>query len=206
MQNRLDRTIADLGDSAVQTSTIDPGQTYGGKIVLAKIKTGSLPQQVTLTVNWNGESYPFSFQLARAGTPAPVFTALTPPEAARGMTTAPLAAHGLAAAVAPARFAGPAPAADLDVHVRRTAELMPRPTELDDGSAITRYSASGTELTLAVSTKASTPPAAGTAICGQRALATLLHQGATVRAVFATGKGGAKADDLVVTGQTCGFY
>lgn len=59
-------------------STIDPGQSYVGKIVVRKIKNAKLPQRVTITVNWNGEQYPFAFQLAKAGTLAPEFTELTP--------------------------------------------------------------------------------------------------------------------------------
>ena len=29
--------------------------------------------QVTMTVDWNGRQYPFSFQVAKPGTPAPAF-------------------------------------------------------------------------------------------------------------------------------------
>ncbi len=75
IQSRLDQTRAALGNDVVQLSTVDPMQSYGGKIVLHKIKDAKLPQRVDLTVTWNGETYPFAFQLAKEGTPAPVFVA-----------------------------------------------------------------------------------------------------------------------------------
>lgn len=77
IQNQLDRTREALGNDVVQMSTVNPGASYAGKIVLHKIKRAKLPQRVTITVNWNEEQYAFAFQMAKAGTPAPVFTALT---------------------------------------------------------------------------------------------------------------------------------
>jgi hypothetical protein len=77
VQNQLDRTVAMLGNSVVQLTTIDPGESYAGKIVLAKIAPKSFPSRVNLTINWNGEAYPFTFQVAKPGTSTPTFTALT---------------------------------------------------------------------------------------------------------------------------------
>lgn len=77
IQNQLDRTVALLGDDVLQITTVDPGESYGGRAVVAKISPKAFPAQVNLTVNWNGEAYPFSFQIAKPGTAAPVFTALT---------------------------------------------------------------------------------------------------------------------------------
>lgn len=73
---RLDETRAALGNNIVQLTTIDPGEGYAGQIVVAKIKDRTLPQRVTVTVRWNGEDYPFVFQVAKKGTPVPEFTAL----------------------------------------------------------------------------------------------------------------------------------
>lgn len=96
---------------------------------------------------------------------------------------------------------------NLDVLVRRTAQLMPRPTELDDGTAITQFAAAGDELTLTARPAALVERTATLeAICQQRAISALLHQGATVRAVFSSSRVRDKADDLMVTGQSCGFY
>lgn len=74
IQARLDETRQKLGNEIVQLTTVDPGDSYAGRVVLEKIKGSTLPQQITIAVNWNGELYNFAFQLAKAGTPAPVFT------------------------------------------------------------------------------------------------------------------------------------
>lgn len=76
VQARLDETRAALGNNIVQLTTVDPGEGYAGQIVVAKIKDKALPQRVTVTVRWNGEDYPFVFQVAKKGTPVPEFTAL----------------------------------------------------------------------------------------------------------------------------------
>ncbi|MDO9364221.1 MAG: hypothetical protein Q7T60_14915 [Sphingopyxis sp.] len=78
VQQRLDQTRRELADSVVQLSTIDPDRSYGGKIVLAKIKDKALPKIVTINLDWNGERYPFSFRLVKPGTPAPIYTNLAP--------------------------------------------------------------------------------------------------------------------------------
>lgn len=85
LQQQLDGALNALAENVVQTTTIEPGQTYGGKIVFTKISGQKLPQRVHLTVSWNGEQYPFAFQLAKDGTPAPVFQAITPTEDMRGL-------------------------------------------------------------------------------------------------------------------------
>jgi hypothetical protein len=87
IQNQLDRTRQALGDSTVQMTTVDPGDSYAGRIVLEKIKSKVLPQPITITVNWNGRAYPFAFRMAKKGTPSPVF-AVTPAPVAT--TPAPL--------------------------------------------------------------------------------------------------------------------
>lgn len=82
IQERLDRTREALGNDIVQMTTVNPGDSYAGRIVLQKISDKSLPQHIQLTVVWNGETYPFAFQMAKDGTPAPAFTNLTPAEPA----------------------------------------------------------------------------------------------------------------------------
>ena len=77
VQNQLDRTVETLGDEIVQLTTIDPGESYAGRIILQKFSPKSLPSQLVLTVNWNGESYSFTFQVAKPGTPPPPFLAIT---------------------------------------------------------------------------------------------------------------------------------
>lgn len=73
IQNQLDRTLNDLGDQIIQMSTVDPHESYAGKIVFNKVKLPKLPARVTMIVDWNGQKYPFTFQIAKPGTPAPPF-------------------------------------------------------------------------------------------------------------------------------------
>lgn len=73
IQNQLDKTLEELGDQIVQITTVDPGESYAGTIVFEKVKLAKLPQQVTMVVDWAGQKYPFVFQLAKPGTPAPAF-------------------------------------------------------------------------------------------------------------------------------------
>lgn len=71
IQQRLDRTVADLNEEIVQKTTVDPDSGYAGRIVVEKIKDRKLPQQVRMIVNWNGVAYPFAFQIGKIGSPPP---------------------------------------------------------------------------------------------------------------------------------------
>jgi hypothetical protein len=73
IQTQLDKTLDELGSQIVQITTVDPGESYAGTIVFEKVKITKLPQQVTMIVDWAGQKYPFTFQLAKPGTPAPAF-------------------------------------------------------------------------------------------------------------------------------------
>jgi len=79
VQDQLDRTTDALGDNVMQLTTIDPGSSYAGKVVLAKLRDTQLPKRVRLAVSLNGETYPFEFQVVKMGTAAPVFTAVAQP-------------------------------------------------------------------------------------------------------------------------------
>jgi hypothetical protein len=95
IQNRLDRTLDELGEQIIQMSTVDPHESYAGKIVFEKVKLAKLPMQVTVVVDWNGQKYPFTFQIAKPGTPAPPFRPAvieTEPQPAAVVDTSPLAA------------------------------------------------------------------------------------------------------------------
>lgn len=71
IQNGLDNLVADLGETVLQTTTVDPGTGYGGVIVVDKLRwkpakgtKGKLADQnLVLTVSANGHSYPFAFDL-----------------------------------------------------------------------------------------------------------------------------------------------
>lgn len=68
IQDRLDRTRAALAHEIVQTTTIDPDDSYAGRIVVEKPKgkTAKWPQAVALNISFNGEQYPFVFNVTKA--------------------------------------------------------------------------------------------------------------------------------------------
>lgn len=76
VQDQLDRTTDMLGENVLQLTTVDPGDSYAGKVVLAKFRDKRLPKRVRLLISLNGETYPFEFQVVKMGTPTPVFSAV----------------------------------------------------------------------------------------------------------------------------------
>jgi hypothetical protein len=97
IQRRLDYTLENLAGDIVQTTTIDPDASYGGRIVLAKPKAPP-PYDVNVIINWNGADYPFAFRVTEAGKNIPA--AYTTPPAA--LPTAADAVAGPAPIAAPA--------------------------------------------------------------------------------------------------------
>ena len=106
IQNRLDYTLDQMSNEIVQTTTVEPDASYGGKLVLEKVPGGKTPYDVHLAFNWNGVSYPFAFRVTKEGISVPppfaAPPALTPavPSARSGVapitaTTAPAAATAL---------------------------------------------------------------------------------------------------------------
>lgn len=71
IQQGLDNLVANLGETVLQTTTIDQGAGYGGNIVLDKIRwkpakgqKGKLADQgLKLTVSVQGKPYLFDFDL-----------------------------------------------------------------------------------------------------------------------------------------------
>lgn len=110
VQNRLDQTLEALGSEIVQLTTVDPDDSYGGTIVFEKVKFAKLPMQVTMTVDWNGRKYPFAFQIAKPGTPAPPFKPTQIVEkapAAPQVMTVPVPAGSTPAVITPAPAQAP---------------------------------------------------------------------------------------------------
>lgn len=217
IQENLDRTRAALGNEVVQATTVDPGHSYAGKIVLGKIKEADLPQRVDLTVSWNGEVYPFAFQLAKAGTPAPVFETVAEPSAPASFQPAVLteAVSGQdggtpVPAFTSAAMVRPVPrGVDMEALVQRTADLMPRPTVLDDGSKVTGFTADGTRLQVTVvnnpefdAIKPDWQARGRHGICSARAFQAVLMQGGTMTATFFTEKN-QELGALELTGASC---
>ena len=101
IQEKAARMQARFSDEILGRTTVDPGDAYGGRVVIDKVK-GQLPQTVMLSVEWNGEFYTSKWQLAPEGTPepffgnAPVAEAVAAPRSARiesAIVTAPAAVN-----------------------------------------------------------------------------------------------------------------
>ncbi len=60
----LNETIARIGESMLQTTTVDPGESVGGRVVV-KRAGGAYPPEVAMVIRWNGDQFPFRFQLRR---------------------------------------------------------------------------------------------------------------------------------------------
>jgi hypothetical protein len=73
IQNRLEYTLGTLATDIVQTTTIDPDNSYGGEVVIEKPSGINLPYDVTVTLHFNGADYPFTFRMTEQGKnrPAP---------------------------------------------------------------------------------------------------------------------------------------
>jgi hypothetical protein len=71
IQYQLDRTIELINDHVVQRTTVDPGASYAGLLVLDKLKRGDPPFELHLDVDWNGERYPFAYVMQKPGMPVP---------------------------------------------------------------------------------------------------------------------------------------
>lgn len=73
IEARLLRAVRDRGRVVLQTTTIDPGSTFGGAIFTQQI---SIPQGAARTidvqVNLGGEPHAFRIAMAPSGTPTPV--------------------------------------------------------------------------------------------------------------------------------------
>ncbi len=91
IQGRLNATLGMLSDQVVQRTTVAPGASYGGRVILQKIKAKGNPQDVRIAINWNGETYPFGLHIPKKGdkpTP-PVRPAEGPPRDARALPAPP---------------------------------------------------------------------------------------------------------------------
>jgi hypothetical protein len=72
VQQRLDMALQNIDDSVVQRTTVDPGTAYGAIVVVDKLDYSRAPLELNLSLDWNGERYPFTFLLTKAGQPAPI--------------------------------------------------------------------------------------------------------------------------------------
>ena len=75
IQNRLEYTLGTLATDILQTTTVDPDNSYGGVVVIEKPSGMSTPYDVTMTIHLNGADYPFTFRLTEQGkNKPPAFT------------------------------------------------------------------------------------------------------------------------------------
>jgi hypothetical protein len=75
IQNRLEYTLGTLATDILQTTTIDPDNSYGGEVVIEKPDNAKLPYDVTVAVHFNGADYPFTFRMTEQGkNKPPAFT------------------------------------------------------------------------------------------------------------------------------------
>lgn len=81
IQGQLDRTLEGIGNNAFQLTTIDPGESYAGRIVMTKPKKAKWPQVVHMVIRWNGRDYPFDFDAGSSNRPAPIFADVAVPDA-----------------------------------------------------------------------------------------------------------------------------
>ncbi len=119
IQNRLDYTLGTLATDILQTTTIDPDNTYGGIVVVEKPSGMSLPYDVTLTMHLNGADYPFTFRMTEQGkNKPPAFT-----DAAFG--NRPRVPQPVSAQASPAAPVAPGPASPSAVQSAPSASLPP---------------------------------------------------------------------------------
>ena len=71
IQYQLDATISAIGERMLQTTTVDPGMTFGGLVVVQKLDYGKAPLEFRIDMDWNGERYPFGYLLIRKGHAVP---------------------------------------------------------------------------------------------------------------------------------------
>lgn len=107
IQNRLDYTLGTLATDIVQTTTIDPDNSYGGIVIIEKPSGVGIPYDVTVTLHFNGADYPFTFRMTEQGkNKPPAFT-----DAAIGNHPRQPASPTVPAATDAAKPARPTPAA-----------------------------------------------------------------------------------------------
>ena len=80
VQANLDNTRERLSNSILRTTTIDPGQSFGGRVVTDSIK-GGYPQTVVLKIMWAGEEHTIEFTVTKGNQPTPPIPAAATIEA-----------------------------------------------------------------------------------------------------------------------------
>lgn len=226
IQDNLDATRAQLGEAIIQATTVDPGRSYGGRIVFDKLANAAAVQTLTVRVNWNGEVYVFGFRLAKPGTPLPAFTATAPvplPAASAATDTARVVPVGATFTSASQpyvdRNAFPRPSRSpiggavaqsprINTVVQKTADYYINPLNFEDGSIATHFAASGSQLSMVVKVGGAQSSADGMrervtrTICTHRAMVPVIGQGGSISAALSRGNG-QSLGKVMLDAQTC---
>lgn len=128
IREKGERHATELGDEILALTTVDPGDSYGGRIVIDKIKA-ELPQVIMIRVEWNGEVYASKWQLVPEGTPAPIFA----PVVSSGSSVPPPIAPSLSQArLEPASITIAEPAEATKAPARMAPSSRPKIYSRDD--------------------------------------------------------------------------
>jgi hypothetical protein len=95
IQNRLDFTLANLADQIIQTTTVDPDSSYGGRVIIEKDPKAKLPFDFRIAMTLNGVEYPFVFRVTREGVNVPppfAVATIAPADSQQGGAAAPMPA------------------------------------------------------------------------------------------------------------------
>ncbi|WP_458836366.1 hypothetical protein [Rhizorhabdus wittichii] len=71
INSKLDYTLDRIDGEILETTTVDPGHSFGGVVIVPRQGEGRAPSDIRLQVNWNGSVYPFSVRLTRSGENVP---------------------------------------------------------------------------------------------------------------------------------------
>lgn len=82
IDRKLDYTLDRIDGSVVQTTTVDPGNSFGGTVVVPFDRKMPLPAKVRIQIEWNSTLYPFEFRLTPQGVAVPPPFPATPRAAA----------------------------------------------------------------------------------------------------------------------------
>jgi hypothetical protein len=66
IENNMDATLNNLNGAILQTTTIDPGRSYGGEVVIEMPKGRDFPKKLVIQTVWNGEPYEFGFTISKS--------------------------------------------------------------------------------------------------------------------------------------------
>lgn len=78
IDRKLDYTLDRIDGSVLETTTVDPGASFGGVAVVPFDRKMPLPVDMRVNVRWNGRLYPFGFRLTPSGVAVPAPFPATP--------------------------------------------------------------------------------------------------------------------------------